>query len=226
MGIDLNLHAAPTQPQEVYPTEARLRAKAREKAGHLAKKRKKEVQDHHDDLGDNLKGLGPNIDSLLADVIPSPQKPTPSQQGIGRAIIAQLASATSMAGAGGAGPANRYTYLAGNLYDTLASAYASTGSKTWDLDGGQTGMVTLTIHSADDSEPPRAVQSVFSPDTRCRRRTNPPGTKEWRCLSNHHEQHQIPKSGRRANKATIQGMCISTNERRESFHHVGTCTMP
>ena len=48
--------------EEAYPTEARLRAKAREKAGHVAKKRIQHVEDHQDDLGDDLKGLGPNLE--------------------------------------------------------------------------------------------------------------------------------------------------------------------
>ena len=56
--------------ENAFPTEARLRAKAKEKAGYKAKKRPKVVENHHDDLGDDLAGLGPNIEELMADIVP------------------------------------------------------------------------------------------------------------------------------------------------------------
>ena len=62
---------------DAFPTEARLRAKAREKAGHKAKKRKKFVENTFDDLGDDLKGLGPNLEYHMADYLPL-ARPTPS----------------------------------------------------------------------------------------------------------------------------------------------------
>ena len=40
-----------------FPTEARLRAEALERAGHTAVKRKQVVEDHCDDCGESLSGL-------------------------------------------------------------------------------------------------------------------------------------------------------------------------
>ena len=42
----------------VFPTEQRLRQKARAKAGHVAKKRPQVVEDHHDDCGEDFGPLG------------------------------------------------------------------------------------------------------------------------------------------------------------------------
>jgi hypothetical protein len=67
------------EPQSVsmFPTEARERAKQKKKEGHVAKKKKMQVEDHHDDLGDDLSGLGgippdkaddpPKTETLFAD---------------------------------------------------------------------------------------------------------------------------------------------------------------
>jgi hypothetical protein len=68
---------AETQGASMFPTEARERAKQKKKDGHVAKKKKMQVEDHHDDLGDDLSGLGgipsdkaddpPTTEALFAD---------------------------------------------------------------------------------------------------------------------------------------------------------------
>ena len=59
-------HLLPDHSQ-AYPTEARNAEKARLAAGHIPKKRVKFVEEHFDDLGDDLKGLDPNIQLLALD---------------------------------------------------------------------------------------------------------------------------------------------------------------
>ena len=44
--------------EAAFPTEQRLRQKARAKAGHVAKKRPQVVEDHHDDCGEDFGPLG------------------------------------------------------------------------------------------------------------------------------------------------------------------------
>ena len=41
-----------------FPTEQRLKQKARAKAGHIAKKKPQVVEDHHDDCGEDFGPLG------------------------------------------------------------------------------------------------------------------------------------------------------------------------
>lgn len=50
-----------TQPESSFPTEEAERAKAQKKAGHIAVKRKKVMEIHHDDCGENLDSLGPDM---------------------------------------------------------------------------------------------------------------------------------------------------------------------
>ena len=49
------------EPEQAFPTEAREREKQKKKEGYVAKKKQKIVEDHYDDLGDDLSGLGPNL---------------------------------------------------------------------------------------------------------------------------------------------------------------------
>ena len=44
--------------QNSFPTEQRLKQKARAKAGHIAKKRPQVVEDHHDFCGEDFGPLG------------------------------------------------------------------------------------------------------------------------------------------------------------------------
>ena len=55
--IDLLLLDAQSA-EKAFPTEQRLRQKARAKAGHVAKKRPQVVEDHHDDCGEDFGPLG------------------------------------------------------------------------------------------------------------------------------------------------------------------------
>ena len=72
---------APREPCPAFPTEARERAKIKEKAGHKAKKRLIPVEHHHDDLGDDLTGLGGDLDAHAADVLIAEQeRDTPHEQ--------------------------------------------------------------------------------------------------------------------------------------------------
>ena len=43
--------------QKAYPTDGKERQKLQKKAGHEPKKRKFDVQDHHDDRGNSLAGI-------------------------------------------------------------------------------------------------------------------------------------------------------------------------
>lgn len=53
---------------EAFPTASKERAKERKKAGHKPRKVPKIVEDHNDDLGDDLSGLGIDLSYLSADV--------------------------------------------------------------------------------------------------------------------------------------------------------------
>ena len=64
-----NFPVAAESAAQAYPTEQAQRAKALKKAGHVAKPRAKFVEDHHDDLGDDLSGLGEQVAELLADTV-------------------------------------------------------------------------------------------------------------------------------------------------------------
>ena len=44
-----------------YPTDERIRQKAKLKAGHIPTARKQVVEDHHDDCGTDLSGLAPYL---------------------------------------------------------------------------------------------------------------------------------------------------------------------
>ena len=48
-------------PTMAYPTDERIRQKAKLKAGHVPKARKQDVEDHHDDCGTDLSGLAPYL---------------------------------------------------------------------------------------------------------------------------------------------------------------------
>ena len=58
----------------VYPTDSAVRAKERQKANKLAgikpKRKPVHVEDHHDDLGDDLSGLGDDLTFLTSDIGP------------------------------------------------------------------------------------------------------------------------------------------------------------
>ena len=56
-----------TPATAAYPTEAREREKQRKQSGHVAKKRMQQVEDHFDDLGDDLSGLGGDLALHTAD---------------------------------------------------------------------------------------------------------------------------------------------------------------
>ena len=55
--------------QTYFPTEAALRSKARKKEGKVAKRKAIEVEDHYDDLGDDLSGLPIDVSKEAADVL-------------------------------------------------------------------------------------------------------------------------------------------------------------
>ena len=54
------------QVEQAFPTESKVLAKARKAAGHVAKKKKVYVEEHYDDLGDDLSGLGGDIEMFAA----------------------------------------------------------------------------------------------------------------------------------------------------------------
>ena len=60
------------EPIQVFPTESAVRAKEKKKADKLAgikpKRKPVHVEDHHDDLGDDMSGLGDVLSYLAADV--------------------------------------------------------------------------------------------------------------------------------------------------------------
>ena len=61
-----------TQTMEAFPTASKERAKERKKAGQKSRKIPKIVEDHYDDLGDDLSGLGSDVTYLSADVSHDP----------------------------------------------------------------------------------------------------------------------------------------------------------
>mgnify|MGYP003340745794 CR=1 FL=1 len=56
-------------PGSAFPTLAKEKEKIRIKEGHVRTKKKQEVQDHHDDLGEDLSGLGGDLDLHASDYI-------------------------------------------------------------------------------------------------------------------------------------------------------------
>ena len=56
------------QTARAFPTDERLRQKAKLKAGHVPKARKQEVEDHHDDCGTDLSGLAPYLLGSVSSV--------------------------------------------------------------------------------------------------------------------------------------------------------------
>ena len=53
-------------------------AKQRKAAGHVPKKKKVHVEDHHDDLGDDLSGLGGDIEMFAATYFTQEHEPNTS----------------------------------------------------------------------------------------------------------------------------------------------------
>ena len=58
-----------TYSEPTYPTLAKERETIRFKEGHVRAKKKQDVQDHHDDLGEDLSGLGGDLDAHASDLI-------------------------------------------------------------------------------------------------------------------------------------------------------------
>ena len=65
-------------PVTAFPTEAREFAKERKKAGHKAVKKVKVVEDHNDDLGDDLSGLGADLSMFTDGTYPGIEAPASS----------------------------------------------------------------------------------------------------------------------------------------------------
>ena len=57
-------------PQSAFPTASKLRAKQLRKEGYEPTKRRKAVEAHFDDLGDDITGLGGDLPYLFADYLP------------------------------------------------------------------------------------------------------------------------------------------------------------
>lgn len=61
-----------------YPTETKEHAKARQAAGHKAKNMYIPVEEHYDDLGDYLSGLGGDLEWLAAAYVVENYEPNTS----------------------------------------------------------------------------------------------------------------------------------------------------
>ena len=77
-----NVHPQPSWDEDAapaYPTEAAERAKQLKASGHVPVKRKKKVEEHYDDIGDDLSGLGdvPMIEALAMDTVAEPPPTLP-----------------------------------------------------------------------------------------------------------------------------------------------------
>ena len=66
---ELHLSEQSAQTVIAFPTALKERAKERKKAGHKSRKLPKVVEDHYDDLGDDLSGLGSDLAYLSKDVV-------------------------------------------------------------------------------------------------------------------------------------------------------------
>ena len=66
---ELHLSEQSAQTVVAFPTASKERAKERKKAGQKPRKLPKVVEDHYDDLGDDLSGLGSDLTYLSADVV-------------------------------------------------------------------------------------------------------------------------------------------------------------
>ena len=63
-------HGSKADPYSAFPTASKLRAKQLRKEGYEPTKRRKMVEAHFDDLGDDITGLGGDLPYLFADYIP------------------------------------------------------------------------------------------------------------------------------------------------------------
>ena len=76
---DANVVGSPNNTGANYPTESAIRGKEHRKAlkeqGKFQKRKPRVVEDHYDDLGDDLSGLGDDIAYLKADYLPEVQAP-------------------------------------------------------------------------------------------------------------------------------------------------------
>ena len=66
-----DLTAERAEPETASPTDANIKAKQIKQEGQQPKKRKKLLEEHVDDLGDNLSGLGENLECLAVDYLPA-----------------------------------------------------------------------------------------------------------------------------------------------------------
>ena len=125
-----------------YPTEARLQAKVREKEGHKAVKRKKHMEDLHDDLGDDLRGLGSDIMQMTADYSPHTPEPADYTEQW-RDNAARTACTIGMTGTGGFRTPGRGTIIVSSPRDILELARDIPGKQIWYVDGGENGNAAM-----------------------------------------------------------------------------------
>ena len=132
---------AQTTAESAFPTEARLRAKEKEKAGHKAKKRHKFVEPATDDLGDDFKGLGPGLAYLMADAPPH-AKPKHAPQELRRAGFVNHMVHHSFHGTGNLAQTCKGVYVSRTLTEALEHLEPEeTGTTIWDISGGANGTV-------------------------------------------------------------------------------------
>ena len=128
-----------------FPTEARLRAKEKEKAGHKATKQKIHVEEHFDDLGDDLTGLGKDIGRFMNDVSPSisaRHKPHEQQQ----ARIANHLVRCCCHGTGNLPHTPGNVYMASTLTEVSRHMEDDTGPCVWDISCNPDCVLAISAH--------------------------------------------------------------------------------
>ena len=134
---------------EAYPTEARLRAKAREKAGYKAKKQAKPVEAHSDDLGDDLAGLGPGLEYLGSDVLPVGQ-PRHSDTERARSQVADCFIQAGLTGTADLRKPPRHVHVARGPAEAAEHLGPNASPAIWEVSGGDTASVAIRAARTDE----------------------------------------------------------------------------
>ena len=153
--------------ESTFPTEAQHRAKEKEKTGHKAKKKHKFVEPATDDLGDDLKGLGPGLTYLMADAPPYPlPKHTPHE--LKRARFVNNMVHHSFHGTGNLAQTHKGVYVARTLTEAVEHLEPEeAGTIIWDISGGANATVALHACKLPEEGPERRIQTtaaVVSPE--------------------------------------------------------------
>ena len=137
-----------TAPEAAYPTEEAERAKARKKAGHTPVPRKKVVQDHYDDIGDNLSGLGPDegLKDMFKDVKVDAPEELDTNEHLAESFVAGFQFGTQGSAPASTSWTRPNTYKAASLQEALSMlATWGAGRDMCELCGGEARATQVAI---------------------------------------------------------------------------------